>query len=402
MVDDPSVFYARLREHGPVIRVRFDGDVPAYLVIGYQQANKILTNGLLFTRDLGQWSITQDQLPSGWPLQPHTRPMQNMLFATGEEHVRLRTAFKAGLSKIGQGRLNAAVRTAADQLIDAFVDDGHADMVSRYALPLPVAVLGKLFGFPPHEAGRLQRLIPTLLDGGEDALDANTELTEVIAAHVARRQSDPRADITSGLIEAGLSVQEVEQTVWLSINASVGATTAWMANTLLLLARLETARSDLRGWLRDIPGVMSEALWNHAPVQQVIGRIATADVVLDDTSVLIPRGALVVVSLAGANLDPRFDAMRRASAYEDNASDLAFGNGAHGCPSADHARAIVQGGVERLWTRLPDIHLTHPDRPTQWADSIITRIPQHLHTSWDPAQARHRGDTLAHAPTGVR
>jgi cytochrome P450 len=402
MVDDPADFYDRLREHGPVVRVHLDGDVPAYLVIGYAEVNQVLTDGLRFTRDLGQWSIAPAELPPGWPLQPHTVRRQNMLHAVAEEHDRLRAAFKHSLGKIGRGRLSVIVRTAADQLIDQFVDDGHADLVNRYALPLPASVLGKMFGFPPDEANRFQRLIPALLGGGEDALDANAELTEIIATHVTRRHADPRADVTSGLVEAGLSVDEVEQTLWLSINASIGATTAWTANTLLLLARLEETKSDLRGWLRDIPGVMAEVLWNHAPVQQLIGRIATADVVLDGTSTLIPRGSLVVPSLAGANLDPAFDEMRKASAYEGNSSNVAFGNGAHECPAQDGARVIVQGGVERLWTRLPDIHLTHQAQAMEWGDSILTRMPKHLWASWDPAQARHRGETLAHTPTGNR
>jgi cytochrome P450 len=402
MVDDPAVFYGWLREHGPVVRVHLDGDVPAYLVIGYSEVNQVLTDGLRFTRDVGQWSITPAELPPGWPLQPHTVRRENMLHATGEEHGRLRAAFRHSLGKIGRGRLSAIVRTAADQLVDGFVDDGHTDLVSRYALPLPAAVLGRMFGFPSEEASRFQVLIPALLDGGEDALDANTELTEIIATHVTRRHADPRADVTSGLVEAGLSVEEVEQTLWLSINASVGATTAWTANTLLLLARLEDTKSDLRGWLRDIPGVMAEVLWNHAPVQQLIGRIATADVVLKGTSTLIPRGSLVVPSLAGANHDAAFDEMRKASAYEDNNSDLAFGNGAHECPAPDEARVIVQGGVERLWTRLPDIRLTHPAQSTEWSDSILTRMPKCLSVSWDPAQARHRSETLAHTPTGDR
>ncbi|MBB6080963.1 cytochrome P450 [Streptomyces paradoxus] len=402
MVEDPVDFYDRLREHGPVVRVHLDGDVPAYLVTGYTEVNQVLKDGLRFTRDLGQWSITPAELPPGWPLRPHTVRRQNMLHAVGEEHVRLRAAFRHSLGKIGRGHLSVIVRTAADQLIDAFVDDGHTDLVSRYALPLPVAALGRMFGFPPEEATRFQRLIPALLGGGEDALDANTELTEIIATHVSRRHADPREDVTTGLVEAGLSADEIEQTLWLSINASVGATTAWTANTLLLLARLEETRGDLRGWLRDIPGVMAEVLWDHAPVQQPIGRIATADVVLNDTSTLIPRGSLVVPSLAGANLDPSFDEMRKASAYEDNASHVAFGNGAHECPAPDEARVIVQGGVERLWTRLPDIYLTQPAQAVEWGDSILTRMPKHLSASWDPAQARHRGETLAHTPTGDR
>ncbi|NGO40630.1 cytochrome P450 [Streptomyces ureilyticus] len=399
MLDEPAEFYAGLRAHGPVVRVHLDGDVPAWLVTGYDACSHVLRNGLHFTRNLGQWNIERSKLPQDWALEPHVTPMENMLFAQGDEHVRLRDAFRASLRKVGPGRRDAAITRAADQLIDAFVDEGRADLVGQYAVPLPVAVLTELFGFPPGEAERLQRVILTLLNGGEGALAANAELIEVIGAHVNRRLREPRADIVTGLLEAGLTVQETTETVWLSINAGIGSTTAWTANACELLARVEDTRSDLNGMLRDIPGVVAEVLWDHTPVQQVIGRVATADVDLMGAS--IRRGDLCVVSLAAANLDPRFGSDgARAANIAGNGSHLSYGLGAHECPAQSLAAALVEGGVGRLWARLDDLHLTRPEQPTQWSPSIIVRIPARLDVSFDAARARARATIFA--PTGDR
>lgn len=401
MVDDPALYYGRLREHGPVVAVHLDGHVPAWLVTGYDACNTVLRDGLTYTRDLGQWRITQHgALPQDWPLAPHVQPMRNMLFASGEEHSRLRGAFKTSLGKIGQRRLRTTITQTADQLIDTFVNDGQADIVGQYAVPLPMAVLARFFGFPPDEADQLQHAILTLLGGGENALTANTDLTALISSHVQRRDSEPRADITTWLLEEGLNGEEVRETLWLAINAGVGSTTAWTANTCELLARTEDARIDLRSGLRNIPGVMSEVLWDHTPVQQVIGRVATADVDLNGTR--IRQGDLLIVSPAGANSDhARFGGRDQRSAYvESNASHLAWGSGAHECPATGLATAIVQGGVERLWTRMDDLHLTHPDRPTRWSPSIIVRIPESLPVSWDASRARARATTLASASAG--
>ncbi|MFD4412489.1 hypothetical protein [Streptomyces sp. NPDC058475] len=402
MLDDPAVFYAGLRTHGAVVRVHLDGDVPAWLVTGYDACSQVLADGLRFTRDLGQWSVpARGMLPPGWPLGPHVTPMENMLFARGEEHVRLRGAFKASLKKIGSGRRRALIRGAADQLIDAFVDEGQADIVGQYAVPLPVAVLSRLFGFPPEEAERLQISVPILLGGGEGALDANQELDAIISAHVNRCLRVPRANIVTGLLEAGLTVEETIRTVWLAIAAGVGATTAWIANTCLLVARAETARFELRSNFRDIAGVMDEVLWDHTPVQQVIGRVATGDLE-DFFGMTVRRGDLLIVSPAAANLDPRFgaDPATRSLLTRGNRSHLAWGDGDHECPAKPEATFIVEGGVERLWTRLDDIHLTRPEQPTQWSPSLIVRIPTRLDVSFDPARARARLKTLA--PTGDR
>ncbi len=401
MLDEPSVLYENLREHGPVVRVHLDGEVPAWLVTGYDACSRVLRDGLLFTRDLGQWGVTRrGQLPTNWPLKPHVVPMANMLFASGMQHIRLRGAFKTSLAKIGSQRLHAIVTRAADNLIDAFADQGQADLVGQYAVPLPVATLTVLFGFPAADAAPLQRAILTLLDGGRDAVAAAEELSEIIAAHVERRRHEPRADIVTGLLEAGLTVEETCETIWLAINAGIGATTAWTANSCVLLARIENARSDLRAGLRHIPGVMAEVLWDHTPVQQVIGRVATAITELAGTTV--QQGDLLVLSLGAANCDhERFGGRDGRSRYiEDNASHLAWGGGAHECPAQGLATSIVRGGVERLWTRLDDIHLTRPEQPTQWSPSIIVRIPVRLDVSFDPARARARAATLA--PIGER
>ncbi|MGC5567697.1 hypothetical protein ACPYPG_33320 [Streptomyces sp. FR-108] len=87
-------------------------------------------------------------------------------------------------------------------------------------------------------------------------------------------------DITSGLLEnlENLEAEETRRTIWPAINASVGAISTWIAHTCALLARAENARIDVRSGARPIPDVMNEVLWEHTPVQQVIGRVATTDI----------------------------------------------------------------------------------------------------------------------------
>lgn len=403
MLDDPAAFYAGLREHGPVVPVHLDGDVPAWLVTGFQACKRVLRDGLLFSRDLSHWAVAQDELvPPDWPLAPHVAPMENMLFAQGEEHLRLRGAFTTAVSRIGSRRVGATVQAAADRLIDTFVDQGQADIVSQYAAPLPVAVLTSLFGFPKDKAETLQRVILTLLDGGQGAVEASAELDDMINDLVDRRRREPRGDIVTGLLNAGLTARETSSTVWLAINAGIGSVVAWTANSSELLARMEDTRTELRHGLLDIPAVMLEALWEHTPVQQVIGRVARADVDLEGQHVR--RGDLLIVSLAGANLDHAHlsgnGRIARSAYTKDNASHWSFGGGAHECPVQPLANAIVEGGVGRLWTRLEDIHLTHPEKPTKWRPSIIVRIPDRIDVTFDPARARARSATLA--PTGDR
>ncbi|MEU3984624.1 hypothetical protein AB0F77_31960 [Streptomyces sp. NPDC026672] len=405
MVGDPAQFYAGLRRQARgkgVVQVALDGDVPAYLVIGHAACEAVLKEPSRYTRDLRRWRVLKEgRLPPTWPLAPHVQWMPNMLHVDGEEHHRLRGAFTNSLAKVSARRRQAVTKKAANRLIDNLLEAGHprlgaghADLVSQYARPLPVLVLSRIFGFPEEDEPQLQEGIKTLLEGGEGALAAHAEITQIIRAHVERRRFVPRADIVSWLLEAGLTADEVVWTVWLAFISGIASTTAWLANTADLLVRADGTLSHLRSKTQDEAGVMERVLWDHTPVQQVIGRVTTVDVELGGLAV--PEGALLIVSLAGANLDPRFgetEALRR-SYTEGNLSHLSWGLGSHECPAEPLARSTVRGGAEQLLTRLDDLALTYPDQPTQWSRSIIVRVPDEVVVSYDPARARERAHTL--------
>ncbi|WP_406360571.1 cytochrome P450 (plasmid) [Streptomyces sp. NBC_01544] len=397
--EDPEALFTRLRERGPVIDIRLEGDVPAWLVIGYNEADEVLRRTDRYTRDPRTWNVPREgRLPEGWPLEPHLTFRPDMLFASGAEHARLRGSLNRSLGAIGSYRLHRSIKDAADRLIDAFQEAGEAELVSQYAAPLPMFVLTRLFGFPRQDEALLQSGIRTLLEAGEDALDANRMINQIIAAHIARRRAEPATDIVSALVQdsAALTDAEIHATIWLTINAALGATTSWLSNTIGSLARSAARQHDLHSGYADVQSVMDETLWGLTPVQQIIGYIATGDRELGGARVR--DGDLLVVSLAGANLDhQRLGGDRHRASYTDrDGANLSWGNGPHDCPAPARAlaSAIVRDGVDRLWTRLPDLHLTDPDEPTTWGPSPIVRTPDELLGSFDAGKAHALAQTL--------
>ncbi|MGW1894164.1 hypothetical protein ACWCP6_28540 [Streptomyces sp. NPDC002004] len=392
MREEPHELYRRMRElYGNVVPVTLSG-VPAWLVIGYAEIKEVVGGEpYAFSRDLGLWR-ERDQLPEDWPLELHTRPMKNALFASGGEHRRLRGALAESLTRTSTARVIRYTTDTAHHLIDGFCEAGQADLVAQYAAPLPLLVLMRLFGFPLADGELLLSQIPALLEGGEEAAEADRQIQAIIGAHVDRRRVEPAADAMSWLIssEAALNDEEIRAQVWLALNAGMPSASNWIANTLeQLVTTLKMQQELLAGWMA-IEGVMQRTLWERPPVQNVLGRIAVRDVRLGKAD--IQRGELLILGLAAANIDPRLNSpsQPRGSYTGHNDSHLAWGAGAHECPVPTLAHTIVRCAVESLSERLPVMTLADPYGPQNWGPSIIVRALHSLSVSFTPRAPRSR------------
>ncbi|MEV5886631.1 cytochrome P450 [Streptomyces sp. NPDC052020] len=404
---DPAAFYeARRRAYGGVVPVVLDG-VFAWLVLGYAELKEVTQRGETFTRDSRYWRPREGSVPEGWPLEPHTVWRPNAVFAGGEEHTRLRGALTRALGKVKAQRVRRSAVETGHRLIDTFVGAGRTDLLARYALPLPLLTLMRLFGFPPAAEAPLQRAIAALLACGDDAPAAARQVMDIVTGQVRRRREEPAGDLTTWLIQEhdamspGMSRDavdtEIREQIWLTINAGHGATAVWIANAIeQLVSRRDVQAGMWAGWM-DVQGALRATLWERTPLQNVIGRWATRDVVVGGRH--IQAGDMLVLGLAGANTDPcHGSASDRADFATYNEAFFSWGNGPHQCPVPDLAQAIARAAVECLWDRIPDVHLTDPGRPVEWEPGIMMRCPRALPVSFDPAQPH--AATRRRAPTG--
>ncbi|MEU3901728.1 cytochrome P450 [Streptomyces sp. NPDC045251] len=400
-----SVYDDVRRQYGGVVPVVLEGGVFAWLVLGYSELKEATQRGETYTRDSRYWQPREGAVPEGWPLEPHTVWRPNAVFASGQEHVRLRGALTRALGRVKKQRVRRFALDTGHRLIDAFCHQGQAELLAQYAMPLPLLTLMGLFGFPAAQEQPLQRAIAALLECGDDAPAAATEITGIVTEHVQRRREEPAADITTWLIQEhdamsdGLDQDtvdtEIREQIWLTINAGHGATSIWIANVLeQLISRRDIQAGMFAGWM-DIQGALRATLWERTPLQNVIGRWATRDVVLGGRQ--IRAGDMLVLSLAGANTDPCHGTPTdRADFTSHNEAFFSWGNGAHQCPVPDLARTIAQAAVECVWDRIPDVHLTDPEQPVQWEPSIMMRCPRALPASFDSTKPRPATRGTAH------
>src|SRR5699024_274877 len=106
-------------EYGPVVPVLLEENIPAWLVIGYQELHHVLSTPSLFARSSTRWN-GWGRLPPESPLQTVLAPMPNLLSAEGEDH-RLRSlATDRALDAIPLHELRSVITRFADRLIDGF------------------------------------------------------------------------------------------------------------------------------------------------------------------------------------------------------------------------------------------------------------------------------------------
>lgn len=293
----------------------------------------------------------------------------NMIAMNPPDHTRFRKAIMRAFSPQKIAALNDFVTNTCDTLIDDMAQRGQGDFIDDFAYPLPVAVICAMLGIPATNHEVLREGSAAMLAGLE--LSASPEelaragaaaqrLFDFLRELVEARQNNLGDDLLSLLLrhqqEDHLSSDEV---VWAAITlllAGHETTTHLLGNGLLALIHNPGEFERLFEQQELVANAVEEFL-RFDPSLYVLFRQTTTPVELD--GVAIPQGAILILSLAAANRDPRlFEAPDRLDIGRKNADQhLTFAAGRHLC--AGHAVARLEGRIafQRLVSRLRDFEL---------------------------------------------
>ncbi|MFD3501313.1 cytochrome P450 [Streptomyces sp. NPDC058676] len=358
---DPHGIYERLRkEHGSVAPVLLEGDVAAWLVLGYRDNRRVLDNPRQFSRDARIWRDWLDgRVEETSPLIPMVGWRPDCVSQDGEPHRRLRGAVTDGLQAAAGRGIRRHVTHFANKQIDAFADTGRADLVAEYAEHLPMLVLTRILGLPAAEGRSLVESCAQVLKGGEGALAHNDRIIEILGELAERKQSEPGSDFTTALLEhhAGLDMEEVVSHLRLVLIAAHTTTSNLLARVLELVLTDASRLSGLVSGQLNISAVVEEVMWNTPPLAVMPGRFAATDLELGGHH--IQEGDLLVLGLAPGNVDPEVRPDPGVS-VQGNQSHLAFSAGPHECPGQSIGQSIIEIGVDVLLHRLPGLRLAVP------------------------------------------
>ncbi|MFE2534028.1 cytochrome P450 [Streptomyces sp. NPDC059371] len=370
---EPAELYREMRrDHGSVVPVVLDGDIPAWLVLGYRELHQVTGDPQLFSRDSELWS-QWERIPDDWPLLPMIgRKQPSILYTVGERHRERAAMISDALEAVDPFELRSQAEKFADELIDAVCPEGETDLVGDYAALLPVRVLATLYGFSDEQGPGLVTALNDMINGREGALAGQQHLASSMARLIADRKETPADDVVSRMLAntAGFDDMEIVQDLMVMMAAGHQPTADWIGNSLRLMLTDERFAASLFGGRHSVAEAMNEVLWEDTPTQNVAGRWASRDTQLGGRR--IRSGDLLLLGLQGANSDPQVRTDSSALTGGNNAH-FSFGHGEHRCPfpAQEVAEVIARTGIEVVLDRLPDIDLAVPAetltrRPSPW------------------------------------
>ncbi|TDD60243.1 cytochrome P450, partial [Actinomadura darangshiensis] len=366
---DPRHVYGRLRaEYGTVAPVQLAPAAPggsvrplnAWLVMGYEQMLEVTRRERLYSRNPVNWrDLAEGHVPADSPLLPMMGPRDNGYFRDGREHRRLIAPVLDAIDGIDQNAMFKAVRARCEDLIAAFADDGHADLMSGYAAPIPMLAVTDLFGLGDRDTAALQQAMTRLVSSGDDAQAGNQALNSVLIGAINTRRTAPTDDLTSAFISNPNLVDdyEIQQSMVMMMVAGWETTTNWITQTLRLMLTAPRFAGQLRRGRLGVEDALDDILWASPPMANMPARYALADHQLAGHT--ITRGDALILGLAAANNGPH---ARTGNPHLDtgNRAHLAFSAGVHACPAKVPARLIAHTAIDTALRLLPAMQLTVP------------------------------------------
>lgn len=364
---NPYPLYARLRAAGPAVTAA-DGTL---YVTGYRACEAVLRDHRVDKQP--QLRLAAAGFPQ-WRERPSLRTMfTSILTINPPEHTRLRRLVAAGFTPRRVAALRPAVESIVAELCDRL--DGESDLVSSFAFPLPVTVIGELLGVPAEDRPMFQGLVrdwTSVLDHlTPDAVDRADAAAVVIRDYLddlaARRRAAPGDDLISALVAVSdqtdkLDADELTTMVALLLAAGFETTTLLLANAVVALLAHPDQADRLRAEPALAPAGVEELLRFDSPVQLLFTRRAPTD--LEIGGILVTAGQSIVTLLGAANRDPAVfadpDVLRLDRA---EGAPLSFGGGIHHCLGAPLARLEAQVALPAVLRRFPKLAMTGTPQP---------------------------------------
>jgi cytochrome P450 len=386
---DPFSAQAELREGCPVSHVDAFGEKGFYVLSRYDDVVDLFRNLDRWSGDLGQGPIYYKE--GGLRSDP-------------PEHTVFRRLVNKAMPPRQVPMMEPVIRDIATSLVDSFAHKGAVDLVTEFAMPLPVIIISRMLGVPPERGAEFKSWSDDFM-AGQNSADPEVQgrararidayFTEELARRRALLASAPAStepnsvlpdDILSALLLAErdgrpFTDEELLPLLLLVLVGGNETTTSLIGSLvrrLLELGLWEQVSSDKSLW----DAAIEESLRFDPPVQGLF-RTARGEQRVHDVD--IPDDAKVMGLYVSANRDPNVWSDPDTFRLDRDLAELrqkqtSFGIGVTFCPGANLARQEARIALEVLGQRLPGLRLVGP---AERVDSFMMWGPKSLPIAWD-------------------
>jgi cytochrome P450 len=355
---------ATLRQHGPVVPVRYHGD-RVWLILDHALLKQAFEDYAHFDPARGYSIIAE-------PSQGRT--IQTM---TGDEHriSRILVAPPFMPARI-RAMIEPLMAPIANELLDRIAGESEVDFVPAFTRPYPFLVITRLLGIPVDDEAQLLEWAVKLIDfpwDPEGAVKAKDDFYAYMQRVIDVRRAAPRDDFISMLVQAeyeGERLSDERILSFLGLLFPAGSDTSYKnAGSLFACVLSDPAlRERALQSDRDREQIVTEALrWQ--PPTALLPRMASADVELGGVS--IRQGDWTLFGITAANSDPAvFPDPRRFDPDRDNRDILTFGRSSHFCLGTHLARRELETALRVVLERFPRMRLK-PGAPVEFVGAVL-------------------------------
>lgn len=363
--EDP---YSTLAPHRGRRIVR-DPALEGWLVLSYAEASEILRNPA-FVKD-----------PRKAIDGPYTRLQRgmagsSMMFMDDPDKARIKRVLSSAFSRARVDALRPRIEQIAEVLLDRVSGQATFDLMSKFAAPFSISVIGAALGIEDVDLDRFKAWSEDLAMEYDPALgsadreriaESRNALVLFFIECIDERTLHPRDDLISAMVASSLegeklSLEELVSNLVMLLVAGNVTTTDLIGNAVLALL----SHPRQLAWLRDDESLIANAI---EEVLRYDSPVTTTDRIADvDTEIAgcpVGKGEWIWASLAAANRDPLAHQRPEEFDITREVSHIAFGFGPHFCLGAPLARIEAQIAIAAILRRFDHLALApgHVQRP---------------------------------------
>jgi len=380
---DPYPYYQRMRRETPVYKVKIPGfgRGEAWVVSRYDDIVGALKDPRLSS---DMMRLRAEGGGARWIPRAFRILAKTMVTTDDPDHARLRNLVHKGFTPSRVEHMAGRVQEIADELLARLEGRETVDLLSEFALALPMIVISEMLGVPVNERAKFRRFMLHLLDGPPSGfvrlvtgLASNIRMIRYLDRLIDLRRVEPDDGLITALVAAEqsgdrLSQDELIGMVFLLLLAGHETTVNLLGNGVLALLDNRDQLERLHANPGLIKPAIEELLRYTNPVQHSVPRFAREDTEIG--GVKIAKSERVVLLLAAANRDEAvFENSEALDVARDPNRHLGFGLGIHFCLGAPLARMEGAIGLNALIQKFPDIQLAIPRDKVKWRPNSLLR-----------------------------